>query len=228
MPKISTNNIRIYTKKINEDFSIEVHYNQDNLFYAVLPERLNEAWDHLTEEQKKEFGASQYFKSMRDRMNGTNFKRIVSAANEGECLIAMKKVIESLIVSSIITRNVIVVFCNPKDNCQYGSFQENEHHPQIGVQFSLTYAVETRVGNGKNVYNIFKTYTGLRDEVETTRRELNFYGPNYTVIDDTPENREFLENVYSKLVALKDALKEYTQTPESLLQLIASKQLLIS
>lgn len=230
MPKISTNNIRVFNDNINETFQIEVNYNKDNLFYAVVPEQFNEAWDHLSEAEMKEFKTQKLHKSKHSMFSGGQFKRIVSDSHEAECIESMRKLLQKLIKECIVKKDVIIVFYNPKDNCQYGNFEENKQHPQIGMQFSLTYAQETSVGNGKKIYNVFRHYkSGITEERdETSRREVSVWGGNYTIIDDTPENRIFLEDIYFKLNNLKLALTEYTKSPETLVQLIESKQLLLA
>ncbi len=224
MAKIGKRSVTIYHKEMKRTFEYEMLYNSDHLFHAVIPSEFNDAFDHLNETELKELSVKKWHKSKYNRES--NYTRIVHAVNEGTCEAAMKKFIEAVMDSELKRRNVIVLFYNGKDECNYGDHQYNGEHPQIGFQIGLTYCVETTLGE-KKVYNLFREETDLDGEKRTIRKEIRIINYHTTIIDDTPKNREFLENIYAKLGWLNKQLKEFTKTEESLLGLIESNQKLL-
>lgn len=223
MAKIGKRSVTIYHKEMKRTFEYEMLYNSDNLFHAMIPSEFNDTFDHLNETQLKELSAA---KSYKRKFNAGPYTRIVHAVNEGSCEEAMKKFIEAVMDSEIKRRNVIVLFYNGKDQCNYGDHQYNGEHPQIGFQIGLTYCVETTLGD-KKIYNLFREEKDFDGEKRTIRKEIRIIDYHTTIIDDTPKNREFLENIYSKLGWLNNQLKEFTKTEESLLGLIESNQKLL-
>lgn len=230
MPKISNNQITAYHKDIKKFFDIVVMYNQEHTFYAVIPNQFKSVVHHFDNDKMTELGIDIKYKSKsrrwRSDTNQEDYEYIVSDNSEGSCLSKMKKTLEYLVDKSIEQRKVIILFYNAKDECRYNNHLFNNEHPQIGIQFGLTYAIETKVGENK-VYSQYRTIDWFGEPREE-RTELNLWDSAATIIDDTPENRFTLEALYDAFVKLRDKLTSFTATPEKLLEFIASKQKLLS
>lgn len=221
MPKISNNDISVYHKDIRRNFKITVMYNQDHLFYAVIPSEFNEIINHLSGTECIELFIHKMYKAKnKNIIKDATFTPIVTAGSEGECLSLMKKCLEQMVNKSIVQRKVIILFYNAKDNCNYNEHRYNDAHPQIGMQFGLTYAIETSVGESK-VYSTYREWEAF-GEKRVDRTELRLYDGASTIIPDTPENRATLETLYNNLALLNSKIKDFTQTPETLLLFIES------
>lgn len=231
MPKISQNTFKLYHKEVTIDFNIEIHYNSENGFFIKLPPEYIISHSHLNNEQCEKFNTCIIFKNNRERYreDGKGIP-IVKGQYEGICLENFKLLINHLLTSTITKREVIIVFYNPKDNTGYNSHKHNVEHPQIGLQFGLTYATETRVGENLPKYYIYsKNGESVSiNHMHESKREINLWNSSSTIIDDTPENREFLETMYKALINLNEKMKEFTKTPEALLSLISSNQKLLN
>jgi hypothetical protein len=223
MPKISNNNVTTITPDGRKNFDVEIFYNSKNHFYAVVPEVLNSQFDHLSEIEKKELHTEKYFKKRGDDL----FKRIVTGSTERECFERIKSIIDKLIVSTISKRNVIIVFYYPEKGSSYSGHKYNKEHRLIGMNFALCYAIETCIAGGKPIYNIYSEYEAFGKK-NTNRNELNLWSEKYSIINDTPESRLFLELLYKNLDSLINKLEEFTSTPEKLISFISSNQKLIS
>jgi len=215
MPKISTNQVKIYHKDIEEYFTLVVMYNQTNRFYIEVPDPFTDIINHLSDEELETL------KIIFNHEKRSSNKKIISAETEEICIDLMKKAIKNLIDKRIVQRDVIIVFYNPKDECTYGDHRYNKEHPQIGMQIGLTYAIESTLGD-KKVYSTYETKDWFGD-LRTNRTEIRLWNQSATVIPDTPQNRETLERLYDGFVKLNEKMKEFTKTPDSLIAFIDSK-----
>ena len=225
MPKISTNNVQIHNKHITKDYTVDIMYNQKHHFYANIHSEYRDIVHHLGDDKLKELSIvkdyAKKYPSAEDK-----YQPIIVGATENEVLSKMRTALTYFTDKSIVQRNVIIVFYNSKDIQHYNRHTYNKEHPQIGLQYALTYAVETSVGDKK----IYATYTPYESFGETriNIHELNLYHAASTIIDDTPENRATLEHLYTALFNLNKKLGEFTSTPEKLLELISSNQKLLN
>lgn len=225
MPKISNNRIEVRHEERREHFDIEINYNQDHHFYAVIPSAFDKAFDLMTEEDRKKYYAERSYKSKRAAFNSDReYKRIISAPTEAEALSRMKVLCKHLISHELRVRNVIILRYR-EANTNYHGERYNHEHPQVGMMLSLLYCKESSMAGGKPQY-----YT--EREIGIDRRKVTesvsmTWENNARVIDDTPENRAFLENLYGAFVQLKKKLDEFCGSTEALLELIASNQLLL-
>lgn len=218
MPKISNNSLRVYHKDISKNYDIVVMYNQKQHFYTNIPVEFKEVVHHLSTSERDTLFITE------NRVGGINSKeyvQVIEAESEVACLRRMEEALKVIVNKSIEQRNVIIVFYNPKDNTQYNEHIHNNEHPQIGLQFGLTYAVETSVGD-KKVYSIYSQRELLSGETHTDRKELSLWNKASTIIPDTEENRKTLEQLYTGLVTLNEKLKDFTSTPEKMLEFIAT------
>lgn len=225
MPKISKNTIQIYNKKqSNTNFVIDILYNQDLKFYAVIPAAFNENFDLLSGSELEGFAATRKYKSVTDRVSSTqNFERIISSDTEVGVLSNMKRFLEYLIDFTIVSRNVIILFFNTNGTTYNNMSFAKSKYPQIQMELGLVYCVETSIPNvGTPKYMQYRKTERLSGGFIEEKSEFNIWGKQCTVIDDTEENRAFLEKIYNGFSELISAMKEFTKTPEALLQLIGS------
>lgn len=215
MAKVSTQIIKTCQKDIQKEFKLNLMYNSDLKFHIEIPLEFYDVVHHLSNHTELSI------EKVRKAKGSDIFRYYVTAQTEPLCIYNTKKCLEYLVDKSVVQRNVIIVFYNPKDLCNYNDHMYNEEHPQIGMQFGLTYAVETSVGD-KKVYSIYPEGGYLNGCVRQNRKELNLYNKASTIIPDTPENRSTLENLYNAFILLNEKLKSFMQTPEKLLEFIQS------
>ena len=215
MPKISTNNIKIYDKDIHKEFTVVVNYNQSLNFYAKFPKELEEVVHHLESDTKDSLFIEKHYKSKNDRFRDIKGEYVISSQTESECLTRMNLALKTILPMTVEQKDVIILFYKGEGRTQYNTHLYNKEHPQIKLEIGLTYAVETTAGE-KKVYSIYG------ENERNGRRELTLWNEAATIVDDTPKNREMLEHLYSSMKHLNNKLKEFTETPETLLALIES------
>lgn len=221
MAKVSTHTIKTYQKDIQKEFKLNLMYNSEFKFHMEIPLEFYDVVHHLSNHAELSIEKTR-------KAKGVNvFKYYVTAQTESLCLDNTKKCLEHLVDKSVVQRNVIIVFYNPKDLCNYNEHRYNEEHPQIGLQFGLTYAVETSVGD-KKVYSIYPEGGYRNGCVLQNRKELHLWNTASTIIPDTPENRATLENLYNAFIGLNEKLKSFMQSPEKLLEFIKSNVKLLN
>lgn len=221
MPKISKKTIRAGSRSTAEEtFEVEVNYNQEELFYIKIPEKFNAVVDALESDQLKKYHAYKHDVSPRGRSLSAakSYHRAVNAPSEKEVVDRMQKFLTYLMAESVTVRKVILVYFMERVTT-YSGRAHNTEHPEIGMQYGLCYGTETKVGKqGKPFYHDEK---GIRND--------GLWNENgHVVIDDTPENRLFVESIYTALGALIAKLELHTNSPKALLELINSKQKLLS
>lgn len=217
MPKISTNKERLTIDGLSTLVDIVIMYNQHHRFYTVIPDKYKDTCNCLTQDQLSEFSLEQEYKSKtRGLIGNGEYKWIITDNNEHDCLLKAKKCLKHLICNEAQNEDVIILFYNGNAITTYNNHRYNTEHPQIGIQFGLTYAIKTHLGGDKAIYY---QRTGIDGK---NRVELNLWNKSATIIPDTPENRAVLENLYEKMKNLNEQLKGFTKTPEDLLNLINS------
>ena len=217
MPKISQNQVTIYHSDLSKQFTIVVMYNSEFKFYSKIPSEFHDTVKHLSENQMKKL-----FMVSRSRKHNSEFSPAVCADSEDDCIIKTKTAYKFLMTMSIEKRDVIIVFYENRDVCSYGDLEHNKEHPQIGLRFGLTYAVETTSGD-KKVYNIYDKYEAFGEE-RIKRREIHIWNQHCTVIPDSPENRIFLESLYEALKGLNQKITSISESEPKLLEFINSNQ----
>ncbi len=217
MAKISTNNeIHIRAKSVEKIFLVGVYYNKDMKFFAQVPPEFFDHFNQLDEEKRKEFNAAQ---SSLHTWNIDKVKHTIKGATEEECLINMENFITYAIDMIAIKRKVIVLSYVGSKIDNRSARKNNPEHPHLELGISLLYCTEVSTGANNNTYCIFDENGGRRQDLDVRK--------DVTVIDDTEQNRKFVEDVYTKLDILNSALIKFTKTPEVLMQLIASNQKLL-
>lgn len=225
MPFISNNKEIIYHNDIKINAEIEISYNQRYGFYALLPPEYNTQFDLLDDIKKKEFKALHVLKS---KYSHSDFKRAVSCDTESATLTMMKDFIKYLLTSKVEKRNVIIVgFKGNIENTHpiYSTYK----FPAISMSIDFVYCTEVTVPGNKPVYNIYGERENNYGEKTPFKEEVRFgYRHKSLIIDDTPANRVFLENLYGAFGKLITKMNEFTKDSDSLLTLIASNQNLLN
>lgn len=214
MPKISNNRIKLYHQDVEEYADVVIMYNSKDKFYSVFPESFSDIIHHLPEEEMKRL------KIEKSWSKNTKGLIIIKSDSEEGCLSDMKKALTGLIDKRIIKREVIMVFYKSDDKYYYHDESYNVKHPQIGMNFGLSYATETSIED-KKVYSMYRERE-VFGENRIDRREINLYNERVTIIPDTPQNRETLETLYDGFQKLNNKMKELTETPDSLVAFIDS------
>lgn len=217
MAKIGKEYIGINKEGIHKSFNVDVEYTRSNGFFIVIPVEL---------QSKAEILKDNYSSIVRSKVEVF----IVQGKNEMDCINNAKLEFFNLLKSTIKERAVIIVLYEPDNNCTFGEHQYNKEHTQIGLRMGLTYAIEVE-SLGKLSYFLQEgmlTGDGLSPSFRyKSGTNLRIWERGSTIIDDTPDNRLFLETLYLNLKVLNDKLGTFTKTPESMQNFIESKVKLI-
>jgi len=222
MPKISNNQCRICTNIIDRGFNVEIFYNQFHAFYHELPDEFLEICKHLSYEECESLSIE---KKRESKYKVNDKKYIVSAEKEGDCLSKSQRAIRELLGKAVSKRNVIIVFYNPLRVTNYNSHEYNNEHPQIGMQFGLTYAEEASIAEQKSYY-IYSEYDGFGGQKHKSKKEIRLWNESATIIPDTEQNRTVLEALYNNMKALNEKMAEFTSTEDKMLEMISAGKML--
>jgi hypothetical protein len=219
MPTISNNSVRVWNKEIDKTYDIVIKYNQKHHFYTNIPESFKEIVHHLTDDEREKMFIQELVKGP---YGSNEYEQIISGETESECLGRIKDCLTVVVDKALVQKKVIIVFYDGADTVTYNNHRYNNEHPQIGLKFGLTYAIETSVGD-KKVYSTYTTRRGIIDDKEIVERhELSLWNKAATIIPDTEENRNALELLYTNLNILNEKMKEFTSTPVRMLEFIAT------
>lgn len=220
MPKIGSFRTTITANNITHDFIYDIMYNQKDKFNISIPQELNESFDLLSYEEYQQFGIV---------VNKKNIIRAVYAVTQEGVEDRFSALVKKLLESSCSSRDVIVVYMQNKD------FGDNDCTSEFksglaGFRMRFTYCTEKVFPGSEPKYYIFRKGSAIMGGY-TTKEVVSVHcsgKDTVTVIDDTPENRLFLENIHAAINTLHEKIKSITRTPEELVGFIESKQLLLS
>lgn len=214
MPKIRTYTV-IYTVSPNRH-SMDVNIMYDTgkkVFYVNIPDSFKDAINTMPADLKEKWNVN----------NAIGLRGVYGYAlihsQEGELIDGLEDLFYYCGNAIKKIRNVIIVTCDSQSSSDsIGSHHMgcNKERSKLKQEFSFILGIETKVGEGKPIY----TYQGV---TYTNTISLN----SSVVIDDTPTNRAFLEDVYGKFDTLIVNLKNFFESSETVLQLIATNQKLI-
>lgn len=226
MPKISKKTLQIREGDINESFEFTVNYNSANGFYAEIPARFNEQFDQLDEDERKTLGVWKQYKHKYHQQGGEH-KNLVSGESETAVVTNMRAVAVRLLTMALEKVPVIIV---------YFSNENDRHHndtdmklPKVGLHLSACYCFKVSTGPDSAKYYTYKEREWF-GETRTDRSEV-YVGRNrgdVTIIPDTPENRQFIEDLHKALALLVTKLEQFTGTSEAMLNMITNRQKLLS
>jgi hypothetical protein len=214
MPKIKTTSLRLTPQGFVNSIHIkvEIWYN-DGVFFSPLREEYYAKYEGFESEQLEKFGLT--FREI----NRSKSMICIVAKTESELEEDMVKFYQKEIESTTLSRKVIIIhYLSP--NTSYGSHHYNEQHPQIALQLGLTYAMEFTIGEEKSY--------STKAEGRYGRGKFRIWDSGTTIIDDTKENRQWLETLYSALKNVETALDKITETNETLQKFISSGKKLLT
>lgn len=228
MPKIGKRNISFYNTNQRLFFEVTMMYSTKLNFYINVPAEYNVVFDHLSESERKHFNSRSWDKH--SWQDGGEKTRIVSTSTEADTIESMTNLLKHLVTLGVKTRNVIIVFYNgdtgelDKDNHYINQGRNREHQP-LSLHLSLAYCEEVSIGAIKS-YNIktIDTDPFERGKNRTIRHSVSLSREQCVIIDDTPRNREALEDLYSKLQQLVIKLHSITAAADKLLEYVTLNQ----
>jgi len=212
MPKIKTTSLRLTPKGVVNSIHIkvEIWYN-DGVFFSPLREDYYAKYEGFDSDKLEKFGLD--FREI----NRSKSMICISAKSELEDEIV--KFYQKEIESTTASRKVIIIhYSSP--NTSYGSHHYNEEHPQIALQLGLTYATEFIIGEEKSYSTTAKG--------NYSRSKFRIWENGTTIIDDTKENRKWLESLYAALKNVETALDTITENNETLQKFISSGKKLLT
>lgn len=226
MPKVKSESIRVRTDKTDIRFDVSIFYLESIGFYIPIPGDYKDKYGLLSDELKRGLKALD---------NPYNRRGNLGPIVAGESLSDVSKLFQTLMIElvklSSVVRKVILVWYN-------GTFEESDFGGKIKpivTSFEFVYCEEITTEGQKPKYYSSREYTAFgeqridKTEVHLTKGFSCFSGYGHkdaTVIDDTPENRAFLENIYKTFGALNTALTKVLGSPKNLLEAVGKKLLL--
>lgn len=222
MPKISSNNLYINVGDIKTKYNIEIKYDQLNGFYALVPASIRRQCELLSKEEAKAFDLEHVSKSKHDHSQNNPGVR---CATESETLSKMKALLMAILAKEVASRNVIIIHFDGGSIDRRGKNGDGEM-PEIVVSLGITYAVEEKMGDGQPVYKVYKepdVYEKIRVSESSWRNDTD----KDIVIDDTPDNRSFVETLYEALEALRLKMIGFAASKEAVVKFISSQQKLL-
>jgi hypothetical protein len=231
MPKISKKTIKLIVNGLAFYQDIDLMYNADHGFYSVVPAEYDATFDLIYDDEKKreKFSLSKASKGY-DRS-----KRIINASLETELIESLKTFFEYCKTSIAKSRPVICVFFKSDKEEREDGDLKGLKFDDLEMSFGFCYAMEESIGGAKPHYNmVYKQSAYWADkEDRIVRQEVSFHynwranKQEKLILDDTPENRLFLEELYRAYSTLRTKLSGFMRSKKSLLDLIESKQKLL-
>lgn len=218
MPKIRTYTVNYTITPNRHSLDVNIMYAVDRkIFYVIPPKDFNESIKTMPDDLKEKYNI----------ISGNHIKGVYGwvIANESESILTDSLAYIFHYCGNAIktVRNVIIVWCKGTSSIEedkYSRYESNKEAKEIKQTFKFILAIETKIGIGKAVY----TYQNV---TYTNTISVGGYQENPIVIDDTPENRLFLEDVYAKFDNLVINLAKFFESSETVLQLITSNQKLL-
>lgn len=220
MPKIRTQTVH-YTISPNRHYmNVNIMYDTgQKLFYVNVPDAFKDAINTMPEDLKEKWNVKSAI-----GIRGVYGLAIIHQ-QEADLINKLEDLFYYCGNAIKQIRNVIIVWSGSKSTTsqdkRYGDMGCNKERNEISQKFKFVLAIETKVGDGNAIY----TYQSV---TYTNTISMSDYGGKPVVIDDTPENRSFLEDVYIKFDNLIINLEKFFANSDTVLQLIASNQKLLS
>lgn len=222
MPKISTSSVRITTPAGDVHYSITVNYTSAHGFYIAIPDEFAAAYDLMTDEQIKKHGLVCIRRGKYN--NGEMICRAVAAPTEKEATSFFKTAVTYFAENTIQKRPVIILTFHKEGTL--GKTSNGGHSLQdIGIKMGIDYAVEHRIGEKLQFTQEYKNHG--YDCVSHVSID-NRWNCEVAVIDDTPENREYIERIYGALGQLQEQLMKLAKKDVLLAAIDNNQKLLVN
>ena len=214
MPKISKKEHSIFLgdQKFHR-LTFEIMYNQKHLFYVKVDEQYN---DIISSEIGLDGGdvLTPIYKNGYGYIGEKPTHYIVKSDTESG---VEKKTVDlyKTIIGKTLTKRPVIAILFRHSRVNYNSMRYNKEHDVIGFNFGLLYCIEQKTQGGQPDY-----YTSWQYK-EGSTNYTRCYLSDCTVIDDTPENRAFLEDLYNKIKNLETALSNFLPKEDVLLSIIS-------
>lgn len=225
MPVVNKGFIEFSAQGVRQHLSYEIEYLSGVGFFILIPEKYIQNLDYLTEAQKAEY----HVEHVRVKIKKYAHSPLaVITENEQRLRYIFLQLITLLSNISIKSRPVILVWFKALEIDRFDTPTRYEYQWQPrGCTLGLKYCLEQELDGKKVMVTESKRSTGEVIGYSSISMPGN---PSEwpVVLDDTPENRAFLEDLHRKLVALSTKLSELTGTQEQLLEFIQSNVKLLS
>lgn len=212
MPKIKSITISVCSKKISyprfhdkQHFKVNIFYSE-GVFYSPLEEEIGKKYINLDEADLKKRGIG-------TTKVKSDFILSINADSEAKLVEKLNLFYSEEIDLDTSSRPVILIHYE-SSACQYGDHFYNEEHPQTNIRLGLTYATEHRIGKSLSYSSEARGYRKQKFRI--------WDNAEITVIDDTPENRKWLDSLYLSIRNVEEALDTLTRDKDKLLQVIKS------
>lgn len=216
MPKIKKSGITINFGDRGRWVDYDIMFSNGK-FYSTIPASLESAFRLLTTEQRQNLHASEIKKGKYGDRGLIGFGVRADTLEDVEH--RMVTLLKTLLGISIKKRPVIIVKYQ-------GNVEKTNLHtfPDTEVSLSLTYAIESSVSGGESGFVLNNNNKpGFEQRVEMGYR----WRDDTIILDDTPNNRAFLEQLHGALNKLREKLDVIMSDNKSLLRAIDNKTKLL-
>lgn len=201
--------------------TFDIFYTSKEGFFAVIPEQYKSIIDTLGLPESSVF---KRYKSRSDRFHERpNYDYIVHGSSEQIAEDKTKDILRKVLGASTVERRVIMIYYEARIGDRFSNVNTlNSAHPMLNSSYGLCYAVEVMSSTGAEPQYFVETTHPHPSEGSKVRRSKVYTRGAYVLIDDTPENREFLEKLYTMLQNLNTRLADFMRTTEGLTNFIQS------
>ncbi len=230
MPKISSRQVlrvRDHELNINESFIVDTHYTKakyahdEPYFFVYLPPSQWAGYTLLTQQKKEELHSSTVWVPSK-----SEHVPITTGNTEAEAMNNMQELILVILKTDVVKRNVIILELDIiKGDNSWKSYSRGME--LIGLHLGVFYAEEVKAGTAEPSYYVDRSGDEWNSPGRPTKRSLDLDMDLLTIIDDTPVNRVFIEELYSAFKVLVEKLEKHTKKPADLIKLIKSQTKLL-
>lgn len=209
MAKVSTTCIQMRVKDQRKSFYCEVHYSSpSSTFFCRFPPKVE--YSHIEDSLMYSFGLEE------QKAKGHFGKHLywkTSGKSEGDAIDKMKTVLNKFFEATFTERKVIcIMYSKESHHIRNEETLANKNFDPVELAVSFQYLTEVKV-DGSTFY---------RDE-KSKKRMPFYFDRSGIVLDDTPENRAFIEHVHKNITSINGTLSKWLNKDFDLQKAIASK-----
>lgn len=233
MAKISNKTMTIRNGDVDELIQYRTFYTAGYGFWAELPGTVAETFDQLDDKEREQlFGDKRYARKY--AASNEPHKRVVYGDTEVELDTRMKAMVTHLLTLSVIKEPVIIITFDGDDKeaerRKDREPKDPNHLGEVSLSLELKYChrVTTSTGTAKFYEYREQDWHGEKEIVRHSVHVNTNWRSDDRIIADTPENRQFLEQLHTALGTLVKKLKQFTATPEDIQKVIDARQKLLT